>query len=99
MANKMAEALSGAGSREEYLKLSRRSGDKPTIEEHYFVEVNGSQRGPFSFAELENNVRAGELVRESLIWSKQLVDWTPAGQVAALDDVFADVPPPLPKQQ
>ncbi len=96
MANKMAESLSQPASRSDYLQLPRDKAGQAQVEDRYYLAVSGGQTGPFTFQELADKVRSKEVVRESLIWSKTLVDWTPAGQIQVLDDLFAEVPPPLP---
>lgn len=63
----------------------------------YFVAIDGQPQGPFNSPELAQKIQAGEVNRETLIWTQELVDWTPAGQVAALAFAFAHTPPPLPK--
>ncbi len=98
MANKMAESLAAPRSREDYLKLSGKEKHTPGPEEKYYVEISGRQEGPITFEDLEARVESGEVVRESLVWTRAMEDWTPAGQVKVLDDVFAKVPPPLPKR-
>lgn len=96
MANKMAESMSPPLSRKDYLQLPDGGGEKPSREDRYFIEVDGRQEGPIGIEELEEKVRSAKVVRETLVWSQALVDWTPAGQVEALDEMFAKVPPPLP---
>ncbi len=96
MANKMADAMSPPLTRKDYLQLPDQDAAQKPREEQYFVEVDGRQQGPMSTEDLAQKVRSAEVVRETLIWSQTLVDWTPAGQVEALDEVFANVPPPLP---
>jgi len=59
----------------------------------WFVGVNGKQEGPFDLATLAQK----GLVRETLVWKQGMAGWEPAGSVAELASVFANVPPPLPK--
>ena len=63
----------------------------------YFVAIGGQQQGPFNPAELTGKIQAGEVNRGTLIWTQELVEWTPAGLVAALAGAFSQTPPPLPK--
>ena len=63
----------------------------------YFVAIAGQQQGPFNLAELMQKIKAREVSRESLVWSRELVEWTAAEKVADLTNAFAQTPPPLPK--
>ena len=59
----------------------------------FYSIVEGGRRGPFRKDEL-----AGQgLRRDTLVWCKGLPDWTAAGRVAELLDVF-DEPPPMPRE-
>ncbi len=62
----------------------------------YFVAVEGKQTGPFDMQTLAAQATSGRLTQQTLVWTQGMVQWTPAGQVAALAGVFASVPPPLP---
>lgn len=62
----------------------------------FFVAINGQQQGPFELAQLAQMAAAGQLKRDSLVWTQGMANWTPAEQVQALQGVFASVPPPLP---
>lgn len=63
----------------------------------YFIAVVGQQHGPFNLSELMQKIQTGEVKRETLIWSQELVEWTAAEKVADLTHAFAQTPPPLPK--
>jgi len=62
----------------------------------YFVAVEGRQTGPFDMQTLGSQVATGRLTRQTLVWTQGMAQWTPAGQVQALEMIFANVPPPLP---
>lgn len=95
MATRLADAMQ-APTRSEYLQLPTKSMQhKPAPA--YFVAEAGHQAGPFDFAEMERRIHAREVVRESLVWNQDLTDWIPAGQLEEFDDIFAGVPPPIPK--
>lgn len=72
------------------------AGAPPPLPGAFHVAVNGQQTGPFGMAELQAQMAAGRLTRESLVWSPGMAAWTPAGQVAALAALFAAAPPPVP---
>jgi hypothetical protein len=42
-------------------------------------------------------IKSGALTRDTLIWSKDLVEWTAAEKVAALAALFSHLPPPIPQ--
>lgn len=70
----------------------------PEVEkQQYFVASEGRQTGPFLLQELMSKIDNGDIKRQDLVWSQQLVEWTAAGQVAELASNFASRPPPLPK--
>ena len=88
VANKMSESLSG-----------NRSTNPPAIpltSINYFVAVKGKQTGPINFKELEAQIKAKKVARDTLIWNQSLVEWTQACLVPELASCFALTPPPLP---
>lgn len=98
MANKMADAFNEppVPKRSEYVPLpATKPGDVDLLE--YYVAINGHQIGPFPYSDLQQRVRVGDILRESLVWNSGLDDWTAAGQLQELNDIFDQVPPPLPK--
>ncbi len=62
----------------------------------FFTAVNGQQEGPYAIDALKAQVISGQLTRETLVWSQGMEQWTAAGQVPELNEVFSQVPPPLP---
>jgi hypothetical protein len=62
----------------------------------YFVALNGQQTGPFGLDELQQQVQCGQLTRATLVWAQGMTKWTPASEVAELNALFANIPPPLP---
>lgn len=62
----------------------------------YFAAINGQQQGPFDLLNLTQKIKTGEVTRQTLIWSQELIEWTPADKVAALASAFAQTPPPIP---
>jgi len=66
-------------------------------ESHFFIAVDGRQTGPFSLKELQQQAGNGQLTRASLVWTQGMAAWTPAGEVERLNELFAAMPPPLPK--
>jgi len=64
----------------------------------YFVGVNGQQQGPYDVQTLQQQVLAGRVSRDTLVWKQGMAAWTPAGQVQDLAALFSNMPPPLPPQ-
>jgi membrane protease subunit (stomatin/prohibitin family) len=65
----------------------------------YFVAVDGKQTGPFDAQTLASQASMGRLTAQSLVWSQGMAQWSPAGQVPALAEIFSKIPPPIPPQQ
>lgn len=59
----------------------------------WHLAVGGTVLGPFSIDRLRDEIVAGNLDRDSLVWSDGMADWSKAGDVPAL---FSAIPPPLP---
>ena len=65
-------------------------------QETYFLAINGQQTGPFPLSELGPKVADGQLTIETLVWKQGMAQWTEAGKVPALANIFNQGPPPLP---
>ncbi|AMY70214.1 SPFH domain-containing protein [Frigidibacter mobilis] len=68
----------------------------PAAGPQWHVAEAGASKGPFGMDALRGMAAAGTLTRATLVWSAGMAGWEPAGEVAALAPVFAQVPPPLP---
>ncbi|MCB2154028.1 SPFH domain-containing protein [bacterium] len=64
----------------------------------FFVGINGQQQGPYDAGAIQQLIQAGTLTRETLVWKQGMANWTPAGQVPEVSQLFGSVPPPLPPQ-
>jgi len=62
----------------------------------YFVAVGGQRWGPFEVEALKSQAVAGTLTTQTLVWTQGMANWTPAGQVPELSQIFAHLPPPIP---
>ncbi|MFK7001469.1 SPFH domain-containing protein [Flavobacterium oreochromis] len=62
----------------------------------YFVVINGQQAGPFEIEALKNLVSTNQLTRETLVWTNSMANWSAAGAVTELSNLFVNTPPPLP---
>ena len=63
----------------------------------YFTAVGGQQAGPFAMDALKEQIRAGTVTKETLVWAEGMAEWAPAGDVEAITKLFGSVPPPLPR--
>ena len=63
----------------------------------YYVAYDGQQAGPFDAARLRADSGSGRLTRDTLVWKQGMAQWTRAGDVAELQSLFEQLPPPLPK--
>ncbi len=62
----------------------------------WHVALNGAAQGPFTPDQVRQAIAAGQISRETLVWSGGMAEWQAAGQVPSLANLFAG-PPPLPK--
>jgi membrane protease subunit (stomatin/prohibitin family) len=64
----------------------------------WHIAVNGQTQGPFSAQQMAQGATAGQVTRETLVWTNGLDGWLPAGDVPQLQELFASAaaPPPPP---
>ncbi|MDD4150142.1 MAG: SPFH domain-containing protein [Bacteroidales bacterium] len=62
----------------------------------FFAVVNGQQAGPYDINTLKQMAANGSLVKDTLVWRDGMANWTAAGQVSEMTQVFGATPPPLP---
>lgn len=60
----------------------------------YHILINYIQKGPFTIDELKNI----ELNKSTLIWYKELEDWTELQNIEELKSIVSQTPPPIPKK-
>ncbi len=65
--------------------------------EQWFLGSNGQQLGPFDRAQVGQQVSAGILTPDTLVWKAGMAQWTPAAQVPEVAALFGATPPPLPQ--
>lgn len=63
----------------------------------WHAAINGQSQGPFTLAQIQNGIQAGQIDRGTLVWCAGMSNWLPASEVAQTAALFAAVPPPLPK--
>lgn len=62
----------------------------------FYAVINGQQAGPYDMSTLKQMAKQNQLNKEILVWREGMANWTSAGQVPELNDVFGSVPPPIP---
>jgi hypothetical protein len=60
----------------------------------YHILINDIQKGPFSIEELKKI----ELNKSTLVWHKELEDWTELQNIKELNILLESTPPPIPKK-
>jgi len=65
----------------------------------FFAAIGGQQAGPFDMAALQQQIQAGQITKDTLVWKQGMANWTAAGQVGELAGLFGAAPPPLPPPQ
>lgn len=66
----------------------------PTPQINLFLAIGGQQYGPYNMDICKQMVQNGQLTAQTLVWMEGMPAWTPAGQVPALQILFA--PPAMP---
>ncbi|TNF57922.1 MAG: DUF4339 domain-containing protein, partial [Rhodobacteraceae bacterium] len=68
----------------------------PPVEHVWHIAENGQTKGPFSKASMGRMATAGDLTRDSLVWTAGQDGWKRAEDVAELAQLFTVLPPPPP---
>ncbi|MEL7164434.1 MAG: SPFH domain-containing protein [Pseudomonadota bacterium] len=68
----------------------------PPVEHVWHVAENGETKGPFSKAQLGRMAGAGEITRETFVWTAGQDGWLKAEDVTELAQLFTILPPPPP---
>ncbi|MGN0729659.1 GYF domain-containing protein [Treponema sp.] len=74
----------------------------PTTGNMYNVAVNGTAAGPFTVAQLQQQIAAGQFTKDSLVWTNGMANWQAASTVAELAFLFgaaSGMPPVSPPIQ
>ncbi|UJP40659.1 SPFH domain-containing protein [Cellulomonas palmilytica] len=67
----------------------------PVTDELWYYAAGSQQAGPVTPEALAQQVAAGQVGRDTLVWKQGMAAWTAAGQVPQLAGLFT-APPPLP---
>ncbi|MDX1419630.1 MAG: SPFH domain-containing protein [Rubricoccaceae bacterium] len=68
----------------------------PPPAQQFHVAVDGQTRGPYDLQTIRGQIQSGQLSRDAHVWSQGMDGWQPAGNVEALQGLFAATPPPPP---
>lgn len=61
------------------------------MEKIWYIQVDGTREGPFSFQELKKDLR---ITPDTLIWKSGFKKWVPIRSVPELKELFKDEPTP-----
>jgi membrane protease subunit (stomatin/prohibitin family) len=92
----MANQMAGMFQQQPQQQAPAASPPPPPPQKTYHLAINGQTHGPYDMNGLRNQMQAGQLTRETLVWSEGMSGWTAAGQVAELSSLFGAMPPPPP---
>ena len=93
MANRMNTSIAGGGD------ATATPPPLPGGAETFHVVIDGAARGPYTLDLLRQQVTAGTLKPDTLVWSPSMSEWQPAQEVGALSVILAKntaAPPPIP---
>lgn len=54
----------------------------------WFLEENGEEAGPFTWTEIASRFKQGRANPSTLAWREGMDDWTPCGEIAALESIL-----------
>lgn len=94
MAQQMANAMGGANAPAQ--QPAAAPPPPPAAAPQFHVAENGQTKGPFGTAQLQQMAAAGDMTRETMVWTQGMAGWEKAGDVSALSQIFATLPPPPP---
>lgn len=62
----------------------------------YFIVINNEQAGPFSMDQLKEQIKCGNLTKQTYVWKEGMANWEFASQVDEVNKLFVPTPPPIP---
>ena len=62
----------------------------------YMVAINGQQYGPYNMQQMAQMAQSGQINAQALVWAQGMPQWTAAGSVPELAQLFGATPPPMP---
>ncbi|WDE96048.1 SPFH domain-containing protein [Lentisphaera profundi] len=95
MANQMGQAMGGTQQNQQASAPPPPAPGASNVSFH--VSVNGESYGPYDMNTFAQHVQAGQITGESMVWRQGMANWSAAGQVAELANLFGPpTPPPMP---
>ncbi|MFN8579028.1 MAG: SPFH domain-containing protein [Candidatus Sericytochromatia bacterium] len=68
----------------------------PPLGASFYINLNGSQSGPYDNNSLQSMVKDGRLKRDTFVWKQGMAEWKKASEVAELNDLISSIPPSPP---
>ena len=98
MAGQMANAMNPGpwGAAQQQQQPAAAAPPPPPVEHVWHLAENGQTTGPFSKADLGRMASAGQLKRETFVWTAGQDGWKKAEDVQELAQLFTVMPPPPP---
>ena len=93
IAGNMNNMMSGMNQQRSQQQQTTQQTPPPIGGVMYNVAVNGQPTGPFDMATLSKMIIAGEILKESLIWTSGMSAWQKAGEVDNIKGMFSEMPP------
>ena len=63
----------------------------------WHAAINGQSAGPYTLAQIQTAIQAGQVDRTTLVWCAGMSNWQTAGETAQTAGLFGAAPPPLPR--
>lgn len=62
------------------------TANQPSLDQPFYVVIDGEQKGPFSLEELRALQASGSVDKQTLYWQEGMADWVPLGQSVAFQN-------------
>ena len=91
MANQMGQAFSPNNQQQ--------ASSPPPIPNavSFYVAIDGKQTGPFDINTLKQMASQNKINKEALVWKEGMSNWSAAGEVSEISNIFGSTPPPIPQ--
>lgn len=96
MGGQMANMMNQFGNVATQQMNSQMNTPPPTPTTNYMVVFNGQQSGPYNMQQLQQLAQSGQLTSQTYVWKQGMENWTPAGQIQELTNLFAPTIPNVP---
>lgn len=96
MANQMGQTFSGGQQANQGAQAGASTPPPVPPALTFHVVVNGQQAGPYDLNTLKQMAMQQQFTKDTLVWREGMANWTAAGQVPELSNIFGSVPPPIP---